>query len=45
VLRDKDDTLRHTSFIFKAVTDAQRDALQKASAALKGTVLEPTPCG
>ncbi|GGP23443.1 hypothetical protein [Silvimonas iriomotensis] len=44
VLRDKDDTLRHTSFVFKSVTDAQRDALQKASATLKGTVLEPTPC-
>ncbi|GGP27688.1 hypothetical protein [Silvimonas amylolytica] len=44
VLRDKDDTLRHSSFVFKSVTDAQRDALQKASATLKGTVLEPTPC-
>ncbi|MBB5193009.1 hypothetical protein HNQ50_003763 [Silvimonas terrae] len=45
VVRDKDDALRHTSFIVKGITDTQRDALQKASATLKGTVLEPTPCG
>lgn len=44
ILRDKDDTLRHTSFVLKSVTDSQRDTLDKAAAQLKGTVLEPASC-
>ncbi|WP_283150809.1 hypothetical protein [Silvimonas soli] len=45
VLRDKDDSLRHSSFVLKSVTDSQRDTLNKAAAQLKGTVLEPASCG
>ena len=44
VLRDKDDTLRHSSFALNALNDAQRTAIEKTASQLKGSVLEKMNC-
>ncbi|GAB7126386.1 hypothetical protein JCM19000A_08930 [Silvimonas sp. JCM 19000] len=44
VLRDKDDTLRHSSFILTGMNDQQRAGIEKTAGQLKGSVLEKMAC-
>ncbi|GLS06255.1 hypothetical protein GCM10007860_34310 [Chitiniphilus shinanonensis] len=44
VVRDRDDTLRPASFLLRDVTEAQRAALNRANAQLRGAQLSETGC-